>query len=288
MSDVLDVRAEDGALLRLSRCAPGHQATRLPGPPILLVHGTFSDRDFFGSRHGLGPWLASSGHDTWVGELRGRGDSAHAPHWGFEDWITCDAPALLRALTEATGAPAVLWIGHSAGGIIAAGCGARDDRYARRLAGIVLIAAPAPDRPGPVHAAVAAVGSVVGRLAGGFPARSLRIGPTDEGPGILRQWSGWNLRQRWVGRDGFDYLREARRVSAPALAIAGGGDLLAPPASCRRLLEALGGDDHTLLVCGRAQGFSRNYTHNRVVISSDARREVWPRIAQWIGERFPS
>jgi predicted alpha/beta hydrolase len=283
-ADTLDVRADDGAELRLWRTtvarSPGRQV------PILLVHGTFSNRAFFGGHNGLAQYLADRGYDTWVAELRGR-SSGHRPHWGFEDWIVSDAPALLCALCDATGSPRVLWIGHSAGGIIAAGCGARSDANARMLAGIILLAAPAPDRPGPWHAMVAAVGSVVGRLAGRFPARALRIGPADEGPGILRQWSGWNLRQRWVGRDGFDYLGGAKQVSVPALAVAGAGDLLAPPSSCRRLLDALGGDDHTLMICGRDSGFSRNYTHNRLVISSDAREEIWPRIAGWIEERYP-
>ena len=284
--DTIDVRAGDGAELRLWRTpATAPQACRTP---ILLVHGTFSNRAFFGGRNGLAQYLADRGYDTWVGELRGRTGGAHQPHWGFEDWIVWDAPALLRALTSATGTRGVLWIGHSAGGIIAAGCGARRDEDAAMIAGLVLVAAPAPDRPGPVHTAVAALGSVVGRIARGFPARLLGIGPTDESPGILRQWSRWNLRRKWIGHDGFDYLAEARRVKAPALAVAGGGDLLAPPSSCRRLLDHLGGDDRTLLVCGRQQGFTRNYTHNRVVISSDARAEVWPRIAAWVAERFPA
>ena len=281
------VPAGDGEELTLWRMdrAPGAVRGTMP---ILLVHGTFSNRFFFGGRDGLAQHLADNGYDAWVAELRGRRPRAAPParEWEFEHWITSDAPALACAVSAATGSARLLWLGHSAGAVIGAGFAARSPAHAAMLGGLVMLAAPAPHAPGPIHLLTAAVGHAVGSTLGRFPAAALRIGPADERPGILRQWFGWNAGGRWVGRDGFDYGAASARVAIPTLAVAGAGDLLTPPSACRRLLDDLGGDDRQLVVCGRSQGFSRDYTHNRLVLSAEARREVWPVIDRWIGERF--
>ena len=282
-ADAVRVTTSDGVTLGLWRAA-GPPATK--PIPLLLMHGTFSTRHFFGAPQGLGAFLADLGYDAWIGELRGHARGDEKRPGDFDDWILRDAPALLRGVREATGAERVVWIGHSAGAVVAVGAASYDAEVAGSLAGLVMVAAPAPDRPGSFHAAVSVAGYLVSRMWGHVPASALGIGPADEAAAILEQWTGWIRKRSWTSRDGFDYLAHARGCTAPALAIAGAGDLLTPPATCRRLLDALGSTDRTMVVCGRARGFARSYTHNRVLISSDARREVWPLIADWIGKRF--
>jgi len=221
--------------------------------------------------------------------LRGHGRSGErgkAEAWRFEDWIRKDAPALVNGVLEATGSERLVWIGHSAGGVIAVAWAGLGPAEAARVAGIVMAGAPAPTRPGRWHVPLAALGYGVTRVFGRFPARLLRVGPEDEHAGIMRQWMWWNVRGRWLGEDGTDYLSGARRIAAPVLAIAGTGDVIASPASCRRLLDALGGDDRTLLVCGRRTGYAENFTHHRTIVSPHAQAEIWPRIAHWMEERF--
>jgi predicted alpha/beta hydrolase len=283
-------RADDGVELALYRAEPG-AGSRRRATPVLLVHGTFSNRHFFlgSGERGLARYLASRGYDAWAGELRGRGRSlAQGPPgvWRFEDWIRRDAPALLGAVREATGSDKVIWIGHSAGGVIAVASGGLVHRQADAFAGIVMVGAPAPSRPGAWHVPLAAIGYGITRLVGRFPARALGIGPVDEQLGIMGQWMSWNVRQRWIGDDGTDYLANARRITVPALAVAGAGDIIAPPSACRGLLDTLGPGDRTMLVCGRRQGFSENFTHNRLIVSAPGRAEVWPAIARWLEERF--
>jgi len=284
-------RTDDGVDLALYHVRPDPAARRGGAPPVLMVHGTFSNRRFFlgAGERGLARYLAGLGYDTWVAELRGHGrsgDLGKASDWHFEDWIRHDAAALLRGVKGATGSNRVLWIGHSAGGVIAVAWAGLGESESSTIAGLVLAGAPHPARPGAWHAPLAAIGYGITRLFGRFPARAIGIGPEDEHAGIMGQWMAWNVRGRWVGRDGTDYLANARRITVPVLALAGAGDLIAPPSACRALLETLGSTDRTMIIGGRRFGFAENFNHDRIMISSSAREQVWPRIAAWIGERF--
>ena len=290
MSQPVIARTTDGVELALHR-APA-ATPRLGMPPLLMVHGTFSNRNFFlgsGDR-GLARYLAARGVDAWVAELRGHGRSGPAGEsksWNFEHWIRNDAPALIDAVRQQTGSRSVVWLGHSAGGAIGAAFAGLNEPLSSALAALIMIGTPAPTRPGAWHVPLAAIGYGITRVVGRFPARALGIGPSDEHAGIMSQWLGWNVRGRWAGADDTDYLANLKQAKLPVLAIAGSGDFLAPPSACRRLLDAFGSADRSLIVCGRRSGFSRRYTHNRLIISEPARREVWPVISDWLEQRFP-
>jgi predicted alpha/beta hydrolase len=283
------LRAADGVELALWRSPPEGAARRTP---LLLVHGTFSNRQFFHGAgvRGLSGALAARGWDAWVAELRGHGRSgatAVRRNWRFEDWIRHDAPALVRGVLERTASASLAWIGHSAGGIIGlAHAGLRGADAG--IAGLVVAGAPAPTGLSPMPKLLARLGWGIATLVGRFPARALRIGPEDEHAGVFGQWMRWNVRGEWHGDDGTDYFAQLRRVTAPVLALAGGGDhLVAPPRTCAALLAACGSADRTFIRCGRADGFRENYGHNRVLVSRGARAEVWPLIADWLERRFP-
>lgn len=283
------VRASDGVELALYRA---RGAELRAAPPLLLIHGTFSNRTFYlgTNERGMGRWLAARGWDVWVAELRGHGRSGHqgqGKRWHFEDWILRDAPALIAGVLGASGSDRLVWVGHSAGGVIGFAFGGLNHALSPALAGIVAISAPAPTGLGLLQYPMAAAGLTVTRLLGRFPARLLRIGPEDEHPEIFAQWMRWNLRGRWLGDDGTDYYANARRITAPVLAVAGGGDwLIAPPDLCEDLLNATSSTDPTFVVAGRATGFNEDYNHHRVVASSAARGDIWPLISDWIEARY--
>ncbi len=283
-------RADDGVELALFHAEPEKPRG---APPVLLVHGTFSNRNFFlggTTERGLARVLAHAGFDAWVAELRGHGRSGASGRdnaWHFEDWIRRDAPALVRGVLDATGGDRIVWLGHSAGGVIGVGFLGTGGELARRVAGLVLAGAPAPTGLGILQYPMAAAILAVTRTLGHFPARLLRLGPEDEHAGIMEQWMRWNLGGRWVGEDGTDYFAACGRITVPVLALAGGGDwLIAPPAACEDLVNAFASTDATFLRCGRAEGFSEDFDHNRLLVSSTARAEVWPLITDWLESRF--
>lgn len=280
---------DDGVALALFRARP---AVPRSAPPILLVHGTFSNRNFFLGRHerGFARYLAERGFDAWVAELRGHGRSGaagRASAWHFEDWIRRDAPALIGQVLAETGASHLVWTGHSAGGIIGLAFAGLQHPRSADVAGLVLVSSPAPTGLGFLQVPMAAAALGITRLMGRFPARLVGIGPEDEHPGIMRQWMRWNLSGRWHGDDGTDYFANCARITVPVLALAGGGDwAIAPPSLCEDLVEATSSTDRTFFTCGRAEGFAEDFGHNRVLVSAPARREVWPLIADWIESRF--
>jgi len=280
---------DDGVALALYHARP---AAPRPTPPLLLVHGTFSNRNFFlGQRErGLARFLAEHGFDAWVAELRGHGRSGtagRAAAWRFEDWIRRDAPALVGQVFAETGADRLVWIGHSAGGIIGLGYAGLGEPRSRAIAGLVAIASPAPTGLGVMQVPLARAAYGITRVMGRFPARMIGIGPEDEHRGIMQQWMRWNISGQWRGDDGTDYFANCASITIPILALAGGGDwAIAPPALCEDLVNATASTDRTFIACGRAEGFAEDYNHNRVVVSASARREVWPLIADWIESRF--
>jgi pimeloyl-ACP methyl ester carboxylesterase len=284
--DELRVLAADGVEIAVHR-VPG---SRPGGPPVLLAAGTFSTRLFWlgAERQGFGFGLARAGFDAWVLEPRGHGSSHRPPSWTLDDWVRFDAPAAVGAVLGATGSRQLVWVGHSAGGVVGAAFAGSRDPLAERLRGLVLLGAPGP---GGLRG-LRRLGAWAALLAGGcvpdarWPGGPLRLGPETEPGRLIRDWMRWNVSGSWSGAGGRDYLGGLAAFRAPVLAVAGSGDrLLAPPAAVRDLLGRFGSDDRTLLVAGRDHGFSVDFDHAGLVIGRPAREEIWPRLIEWIGRR---
>src|SRR5262245_11662958 len=82
-------------LTRLGRF--GQEAAR--GVPVILVHGSFSNRRFWYSPKGLGlaPHLARAGFDAWIVEMRGHGLSPRNQQYRrnrVADYARYDLPAV--------------------------------------------------------------------------------------------------------------------------------------------------------------------------------------------------
>ncbi|WP_122746007.1 alpha/beta hydrolase, partial [Pseudomonas viridiflava] len=90
------------------------------GIPVILVHGSFSNRRFWYSPKGigLGPFLARAGYDVWIPEMRGHGLSARNQNYRSNcvaDYARYDVPAIAAFVQEQSG-QLPHWIGHSLGG----------------------------------------------------------------------------------------------------------------------------------------------------------------------------
>lgn len=275
--------ASDGTRLALHRLRGG--AGR---PPLLLVHGAFCNHRLWlgGGGRGLGPALAAAGFDVWLADLRGHGASDPAPRRTIEQWIRRDAPALVSAVLAHSGASCCTWIGHSAGGVVGSAY-AGSAQAVGRLGGLVLLGAPGPATlRGWRRAGAYAIGA--GTAWGGsvqVPGAVLRLGPEPEPARLLHHWMRWNLAGEWRGEDGTDYLARLAAAEVPLLAIAGAGDLLAPPDAVQDLTARFGSADRTLLVAAVEGGWSADLSHGGLVLGAGARDEVLPALLDWLQPR---
>jgi pimeloyl-ACP methyl ester carboxylesterase len=262
-----------------------HRLGNPRGAPVLLIPGTFSNSTFWlGTRGvGFGRSLADDGYDVRVLDPRGHGESDRPQkhhRWDFDDWAREDIPTALRAIAS-KGRVAV--IGHSAGGAATLAALAADPDLRSLVAGTVILATPVPWLQGWRRLASRTIRRTA-LMMGGFPARRLGLGPEDELPQVMAQWMTWNLEAHWRGDDGTDYFAGVKQIETPVLTMAGAGDhTFAPPPACRALFEAIGSPDKTYVLCGKATGYSEDFTHPGIVVSRAAQTEVWPRISAWLG-----
>lgn len=280
-------RTSDGVQIVLHRLrvrAPRHVT------PVLLMAGTFSTRTFWlGTRgQGFARYLAEAGFDVWILEPRGHGESERPAAWTLEDWIRRDAPAALDRVLDASGARECFWVGHSAGGVVGTALVGACPLLAERLRGMVLVGSPGPVGIRGLRRWVARCGHLA---AGLFPRAALSgtllgLGPEPEPAPLIRQWLGWNLRGAWRGRDGSDYLGALHQVELPLLAVGGAGDRwLAPPEAVRDLAGRFGSEDRTVVLAGTRQGFREDYGHAELLVSRNARQEIWPLLRDWLEAR---
>jgi len=247
-------------------------------PAVLCVHGAFCSHTVW--QRGLAGLLDARGYDVWLADLRHHGASDREPAprtWRFEDCILRDAPALVaRVAAETIGAP-LAWIGHSYGSVIGLCWLARQPTPPPEVTAVVALGTPGPGGMSFTRRVLALGTIMLARLWGRLPARALRLGPEDEAAHVIGDWMGWNVRGRWLGRDGFDYFGALRHLHAPLLAVAGEGDhLMAPPFACRQVFEQVGATRKQFVVAGP------RLNHSGLLIDPKARDRCWPAVADWL------
>jgi predicted alpha/beta hydrolase len=276
---VQHLTADDGVSIALHRIGPRD------GTPVILAPGTFSNWSFWLGTRGTGfaRLLAEQGFEACVLDFRGHGASqrpAPGQRWSFDDWGRRDLPAAVRAIAGEGRRP--LLVGHSAGGasVLAALAGDADVRAAVPAA--IVAATPLPWLQRWQRAGAWGMRFASKRLSS-FPARLLRLGPEDELPGVMEQWLDWNIRGRWTGDDGTDYAVAFRQPLVPLLFLAGAGDnRFAPPAAVRGLYDLVQSEGKAFILAGVETGFARDYDHVSLLVSRDARSEIWPLMLAWL------
>jgi predicted alpha/beta hydrolase len=271
---------EDGVDLALTRFAgSGTRAV-----PVLLTHGTFSNGGICAR---FAAYLAEHGFDAWVLDLRGHGESQRTvPKPDFEAFGLFDVPAAMEAVRMATGRRDVCLVGHSGGGLAFLMHLTRRPAVQKDVLGLVTLASQATDACATMRGRLIVLGSrLATNVLGYTPGPAWRLGPENEAKGVLETWFRWNRTGRWTGHDGFDYLAALKEVTVPTWCLAGAGDhVIAPVRGCRKLFDALGSPSKRFTVCARAEGFSEDFGHARIVASRAAQREIWPRIREWLAQ----
>ncbi|WP_263139998.1 alpha/beta fold hydrolase [Pseudomonas sp. RIT-PI-AD] len=270
------------AVTRLGRL--GREQQR--GVPVILLHGSFSNRRFWYSPRGigLGPYLVEAGFDVWIAEMRGHGLSPRNQDYTrnrVADYARYDLPAIGAFVREQTG-QTPHWLGHSLGGITLAaalGGGYLDEELA---ASVALFGAQVSQGHWALKIPpLAWICRLLLKRLGGLSGPRWKRGPEDEPLGVVVESLRWHSLFGRFGEADSDWWAGLGKVRLPVLAIAGEGDRQDPAWACRKLAEQFSGPRHYLCL-GTSAGFSQDYGHVDMLVSRQAQEEVWPLAEQWL------
>jgi predicted alpha/beta hydrolase len=315
-------RTADGWRLALHRYRP---RARGAASPVVLCGGYGCNRHFldYDERYSLARFLARSGFDAWVVELRGRGLAQRAAEtggsrsWTFDDLAAHDVPAAIAHVAERTGRP-VTWLGHSMGGMLLyayAGSAAAADAPLKAgitmaspivfpqavsallsQIGMVLLSVPFSETIhqrwvlGALwgvlgHSSALTVGMNPENIDHPTVGRALRLALENVPRVKLQQLARWAAEGAFCSADGqTDYRAGLGSIRVPLLVIAGAADRLATPEAVGCVLDHLGAAETTYVQLGRAHGHTVDYGHVDVVLGRRAPEEVFPLIAGWLRE----
>ena len=319
---LLTAVAADGWRLAVAHYQPATPSDR---PPVILCHGLSANRLNMSlpGRNSLAGFLRARGHEVFVVDLRGCGDSHRPPpgrdknDWTFDDFVLRDAPAVLQLAQQTTGRASAIWIGHSMGGLI--GLALAELPAGAALAGVAALGSPTRwhfHRPllGRVLAASVHL-AFLGRIHNRWSARiiapylgllplpfsDVAVNPQNMEPAIYRrvawnvladsskrllaQFASWFSRNAWDLADHTDLRAGLGRIRCPVLLMGGTLDILAPPKAMEEALGDVGAAQKALLLFGKARGDKQDYGHGDLIFGRFAPDEVFPELESWLRAR---
>jgi len=256
------------------------------GIPVILLHGSFSNRRFWFSPKGigLGAFLARAGFDVWIPEMRGHGLSPRNRQWRqnrVADYARYDLPVIAAFVHEQAGR-AAHWIGHSLGGTTLTAALGGAYLPSEQVASVALFGTQISRVYWPLKVPTVEWGArLLLKRFTHISGSRLKRGPEDEPIGLALESMRWHGLFGRFGEKGKDWWAGLSEVDVPLLAVAGAGDLQDPVWACRKLFEQYGAERKQFLCLGREQGFDA-FGHVDMLVSKAAQIQVWPLIEGWL------
>lgn len=280
------IMTEDNAEIAVSHIPPTHSNSDTI--PVVLIHGTYSKRNFWVSPKGIGigPFLAEAGFDVWIPELRGHGLSPKGSSFSeitAEQQIRYDLQTVQQYVYSRNKARQS-WVGHSFGGVYilaSLACQWLDQHIMRNLVtfgsqiskGEAFLKIPG----------VSWICSMIVKRIGYFPAPRLGLGPEVEAPAATVEMIGWKkFLGKWTNSKGFCYWDGMAGIHIPFYAFAGTADKSDPIEGCRILFDSVGSKNKTFTALGKQSGFLVDYDHTGMIVSKESKEEIWPLIIEML------
>ncbi len=351
-SEPVPVKTADGWTLVVHRYR-GPRAPQPGLPPVVLCHGLTYNANFWDLDPAASParYLAEQGYDVWIADLRGSGYSTKwvwkldqspelivgsairrlskgklaptgyatvdpkAANWTLDQHIAYDVPAIVGLVRQQTGAPEVVWVGHSMGGIVALCHLARHGNPGIGRLITVGSQVTMPNGQLVMQFLRETIATRTEQLGGQLTGEALLdqtrtsvhnmfFNQSNVAPRIYEALGSWatdvpsmGVMQQYMtlGSTGqlmdsakkFNYAQAMGNVRVPVLISCGADDQFAPPAVQQYLYNNVGSTDKTLIVFGRPSGFAVDAGHDDALVGLNSRAQVYPILDRWIrGERF--
>ncbi len=318
--EVCYTTTEDGWRIGVTRFRPPE---RRHAVQILLVHWIASN----GRNYDLTDQLTlakthcRAGFDTWVLDLRGRGQSVRPRlfsglhyDWSFDEYAEKDLPAAIKEVLRATGAAQVHLVGFSIGALVCyaylsrAGTtgtlpvkslvslagptnfkrldkflSARLIRSLRWLRHRWLMRVFAPGS-GYLHPSPLQLIYNPENTDGATQRRAMINAVANFSRNELLQYADWIKNDTFRSIDHRrDYRTELGRIEVPTLFLAGARDPFAAPDAVKETVDACTGMPlKEFRICSRAQGMRVNYGHFDLLLGRNAPEEVYPLVEAWL------
>jgi pimeloyl-ACP methyl ester carboxylesterase len=256
--------------------------------PLVLVHGSFTNRGFWLSSQGIGfaRYLVEAGFDVWLMEMRGHGLSPRNLEYKdncLEKYANSDVPSVNKFVIEKTGLKPI-WLGHSLGGVLISTAIAAGTLPENDVAGIVLLGTQIVRRRWYLQIPfVTSMGQIWFSFKHEMDGRKLKVGPENEPAGIAKEYLRWmGLFGRWRFRNSkASLLTGWKGMDTPVFAMVGKEDKSDPAKYCHRFYDLCGAENKQFKLLSKEEGYSRDFGHVDMIVSKDAAKEVWPELASW-------
>ncbi len=306
------VTTEDGLGLVLRRL-PGKTADVQESPrPVMLLHGLASNhRGFHFPGRSFAAHLAARGHEVWLPELRGNGDSeVGGYHWTLDDHLERDLPAIVAYIRAHSGSERITWVGHSMGGMLLLCWGIRHGHEAiargitvgsaldYRLGGtgfsaihalkpllerftaipfgtLAHLAAPLHGRIGVLDRFQVWPANIEAEMTRRLHATAFHTMPTS----LLRSLAGAIEAGGLQNEKGLRFLDATERYEIETLMVAGSRDAQVSVEAVTETARRLRAD---LQIFGQQQGQAEEYGHWDLLIGRRATEETWPVLTDFL------
>lgn len=249
--------------------------------PVFLNHGTYSNRT---TLIGIVEYLVELNYHCWVLEWPEHGESSQTDvPYDFETIGRDDFKQAIDYILIKTSCDQVDIVAHSGGGICSVIFLCYHEDYRKLIGRMCFLATQsyAADQ-GPCSRFKIWLGKLM-MMAMGKSGGKFTGSPHDEKKELMGQWFKWNLKRQFIGTSGINFIPLMGEIKNPVLMLVGEGDtFIAPFVACKSFYDCLGGTANELRLCGKSTGFSENFSHGRIMLSSTARYEIYPLIDQWI------
>lgn len=275
MFEELAATTSDGVRIKIDRVHGGSRGA------IVCLHAMMTDGRYFGARRdGFAVAIAQLGYDVFVADFRGHGYSvpprAGIDDWSFDDLVTKDLPAIVRACADAADVPPdeLILVGHSLGGLVAtAALGTGKIMQPRAL----LLPATAvwltgPDGSKRRRALMAAYRGLTA-LFGKAPVRAIGAGSADESATYVEQLTSWAKTAKWTSLAGLDYGAALAKIETPVIPLVGAGDWMCTPDDARGFAAKLP-TARPVRVVGKKHGDALDPDHFQLFTRPEL-RPVW-------------